>query len=187
MVSLTSLWLPILLSAVAVFIVSAIIHMFLPYHRGDFRKLPAEDAIMSALLPHNIAPGDYMFPHATSPSAMKDPAWAEKRKRGPVGILTVLPTAQMGMGKNLTLWFVYSVIVSLFSAYLASHALPAGADAAEIFRYVATLGFMGYGMALIHDSVWFGREWSSTVKSLFDAFVYGAVTAAVFIWMWPKP
>ncbi|MFQ5717948.1 MAG: hypothetical protein ACE5IK_00225 [Acidobacteriota bacterium] len=43
MIALTSLVLPILLSAVLVFVVSSIIHMVLPYHRGDFSQLPAED------------------------------------------------------------------------------------------------------------------------------------------------
>lgn len=186
MVSLTSLWLPILLSAVAVFIVSSIIHMFLPYHRTDYAKLPAEDQIMNALHPHNLAPGDYIFPHAGTPAAMKDPALAEKRKRGPVGILTVLPSGAPGMGKNLAQWFVFSLLVSLFAAYITSHALPAGAEGSELFRYVATLGFMGYGMATIHESIWFGRRWSTTIKNVFDAFVYGAAMALVFIWMWPR-
>ena len=152
-VSLTSLWLPILLSAVAVFIVSAIIHMVLRYHNSDFSKLPGEDAIMNAMHPHNIPPGDYMFPHGGSMAAMKDPAFIERWKRGPVGILTILPNQQMGMGKNLTLWFIYSLVVSLFAAYLSSRALAPGAPAAQIFRFVGTPGCLGYGMALIPDSV----------------------------------
>ncbi len=38
MVSLMSLWIPILVSAVIVFVLSSIIHMVLPYHRTDLRK-----------------------------------------------------------------------------------------------------------------------------------------------------
>ena len=49
MVPLTSLWLPILLSAVVVFAASSIIHMVLPYHRNDFKKLPDEEGFLAAL------------------------------------------------------------------------------------------------------------------------------------------
>lgn len=185
MVPLTSLWLPILLSAVAVFIASSIIHMALPYHRSDLAKLPGEDQVMNFLGQQNIPPGDYMFPSASSMSQMKDPAFVEKRKRGPVGLMTIYPGGSVGMGSQLAQWFVYSLVISLFAAYLTSHALPRGAMAIEIFRYVSTLGFMGYGLGLVHDSVWYGRKWSSTIKNLIDGFIYGAVTALVFIWLWP--
>ena len=47
MVSIISLWLPILLSAVAVFIASSVIHMVLKYHNSDFKKIPAEDEVMA--------------------------------------------------------------------------------------------------------------------------------------------
>ncbi|HET7109995.1 MAG TPA: hypothetical protein VFI41_03915, partial [Gemmatimonadales bacterium] len=63
MTPLGSLWLPILLSAVAVFIVSAVIHMALQFwHRNDFRTVPNEDAVMAALRPFDIPPGDYIVP-----------------------------------------------------------------------------------------------------------------------------
>ena len=37
MVSLADLWLPILLSAVLVFVASSLIHMVLGWHRHDFK------------------------------------------------------------------------------------------------------------------------------------------------------
>ena len=49
MVSLAALWLPIILAAVIVFIASSILHMVLPYHRGDYKKLPDEDKVSAAL------------------------------------------------------------------------------------------------------------------------------------------
>ena len=64
MVSIVSLWLPILLSAVIVFIASSIIHMLLKYHRSDFGRVPSEDEVMDALRPFNIPPGDYVIPCA---------------------------------------------------------------------------------------------------------------------------
>lgn len=186
MVSLTSLWLPILLSAVAVFIVSSIIHMFLPYHRSDFSKLAAEDDVMAALGRNNIPVGEYMFPYAGSMSAMKDPAWIEKRKRGPAGILSVMPSGMPGMGKFLGQWFVYSVVISVIVAHLATGAFGAGAESAELFHLTAISAFLAYGFALIQSSIWFNRAWSVTLKALFDAALYGATTGAVFVWLWPK-
>jgi hypothetical protein len=50
MISVAALWMPILLSAVFVFVASSILHMVLPYHRSDFAKLPAEDEVRDALL-----------------------------------------------------------------------------------------------------------------------------------------
>ena len=73
MVPLTDLWLPILLSAVFVFIVSSIVHMVLPHHRTDYAKVPREDDVMAALRPFNIAAGDYLMPRPDSPSAMSSP------------------------------------------------------------------------------------------------------------------
>jgi len=62
MVSIVSLWLPILLSAVAVFLVSSVIHMVFQYHKNDFVKLPSEDEVMDDLRKANIPPGEYHFP-----------------------------------------------------------------------------------------------------------------------------
>ena len=71
MVPLTALWLPIVLSAVIVFVASSIMHMVLPYHRGDLRKVPKEDEVMEALRKFNIPPGDYGLPHPGSMAGMK--------------------------------------------------------------------------------------------------------------------
>ena len=40
MVPVTSLLVPILLAAVIVFIVSSVIHMVLPFHKNDLKRLP---------------------------------------------------------------------------------------------------------------------------------------------------
>ena len=38
MMPLSALWLPIVLSAVIVFVASSIMHTLLPYHRGDYQQ-----------------------------------------------------------------------------------------------------------------------------------------------------
>ena len=189
MVSLTSLWLPILLSAVAVFILSSLVHMALKYHNSDFARLPNEDEILTALGKYEIPAGEYMFPHMSGGSGgnpMKDPVLLEKWNRGPNGIVSVMPKGMRRLSGFLVQWFLFSLVVSLFAAYLASRALAPDARTAEVFRFTATIGFLGYGLALVHDSIWYARKWSTTFKNLLDAVMYGAVTAAVFVWLWPR-
>lgn len=188
MVSLMSLWLPILLSAVVVFLVSAVIHMVLTYHRSDVERLPGEDEVMAALRAVAAPPGDYVVPYAGSPAAMKDPAYMEKVKQGPVAFFTVYPPApsgQLAMGAQLTQWFVYCLIVGLFAAYIASRALAPGAPGGEVLRFAATTAFAGYALALLQSSIWWKRKWSMTIKCVFDGLIYALLTGAIFAWMWP--
>lgn len=185
MVPLASLLVPILLAAVAVFIVSSVIHMALGYHRNDLRPLGDEDAVMGALRPFNLAPGDYAAPMAGSMAAMKDPAFLEKRRTGPVFYMTVIPSGEAGMGKALALWFVYSLIVSLFAGYVASRTVGGGTDYLTVFRLVGTTAFAGYSLALLQNSIWWGRNWAMTFRSMFDGLLYALVSAGVFGWLWP--
>ncbi len=186
MVPVTALWIPILLSAVLVFIASSIMHMVLPYHRTDWKKLPAEDEVMEALRRFNIPPDDYMMPCAGSPSAMKNPAFVEKMKRGPIGIFTIFPSGQISMASNLVQWFVYSIIVSVFAAYLAGAALPMGAEYLEVFRFAGTTAFAAYALALWQFSIWYKRSWVTTMKSTFDGLIYALLTAGTLGWLWPR-
>lgn len=65
MVPLTALWLPILISAIIVFVASSIVHMLLPYHRGDYQQLPDEDKLLVALRAAGLKRGLYIFPFGT--------------------------------------------------------------------------------------------------------------------------
>src|SRR5437870_11707145 len=84
--ALTVLWIPILLSAVIVFVASSIIHMVLPYHRSDYKKLPDEDKVTAALRSAGVTRGMYVFPYCTH-KEMKSPEILEKQKQGPVGAM----------------------------------------------------------------------------------------------------
>jgi len=185
MISVFSLWLPILLSAVFVFVVSSIIHMFLGYHKNDFIKIPAEDEVMDALRKFNIPPGNYSIPRCGSMKEMNSPEFKEKMSKGPVAMMTVLESGPPKMGGSLTLWFVYSVIVGIFAAYIASRALEPGAHYLEVFRFSGCTAFAGYSLALLQDSIWYKRYWGATLRSMFDGLVYALVTAGVFGWLWP--
>jgi hypothetical protein len=185
MVSIPALWLPIVLSAVLVFIASSIIHMFLGYHWNDFRKLPNEEKVLDALRKEGVSPGDYHFPRPPSQKEMQSPEMMEKYKQGPIGIMTVLPSGAPAMGKQLVQWFVFCLAVSVAAAYLAGRALGPGAPYLAVFRFAGTAAFLAYAGAQFVQSIWMGRAWSSTVKNAFDGLVYGLVTAGTFGWLWP--
>lgn len=185
MVPMTSLLIPILVAAVLVFVVSTVIHTMLKYHQNDFGQVPSEDAVMDALRPFNIPPGDYVIPCPGSSEAMKSPEYQEKVTAGPVAFMTVMPNGQMSMKSSLVQWFIYSIVVGLFAAYIAGRALGPGAEYLSVFRFAGATAFIGYALALLQNSIWTKRAWSSTLKSVFDGLVYALVTAGVFGWLWP--
>jgi hypothetical protein len=184
MTPLTALWLPILVSAVVVFLVSSIIHMVLPWHKNDYPKIPRETEVMDALRPLDIPPGDYMVPRAYG-KELRSPEFAERMKKGPVLILTVLDKHAYNMGTSLGLWFLYSVVIGAFAAWVAGRALPPGAEYRDVFCFVAITAFLGYAGALWQMSIWYKRAWSLTLKGTFDGLIYGLLTAGVFGWLWP--
>lgn len=185
MVGIFELWLPILLSAVSVFIVSSLIHMLLPWHKGEYKNFPDENKVLEALRQFNIPPGDYMVPQAKSMEDMRSSEYIEKRNKGPVMIATILPTGMYGMSKQLFSWFIYSVVIGIFAAYVASRALPAEASPLQIFRFTGVTAFLAYTGALFQMSIWYKRSWIITIKSAIDGLIYAYVTAGIFVWLWP--
>ncbi len=186
MVSIPSLWLPILLSAIAVFVVSSVIHMFLGYHAADYKRVPAEDELMAAVRKLDIPAGDYMVPCPTSHAAFKDPVFLEKFKAGPRAMLTVLPGGPITMAPQLVQWFVYSVVISITAAYISGRALGPGAHYLQVFRFAGATAFYGYSLALFQASIWYKKSWGTTLRSAFDGLIYGLVTAGFFGWLWPR-
>jgi hypothetical protein len=185
MTTLMLLWMPILLSAVIVFVASSIMHMVLPYHRSDYKKLPDEDSVRAALRAGKITRGLYIFPFC-SHKDMKSPAVVEKYKEGPVGFLTIVPNGPPVMAKFLVQWFVYCVVIGYFVAYVALHAAGVGAKYPVVFRPAAVAGFMAYGLGHLSNGIWKGQTWSATIKEVVDGLVYGLLTAGTFGWLWPR-
>jgi hypothetical protein len=182
---LALLWLPIVLSAVIVFIASSIMHMVLPYHRSDYRKLPDEEKVLGALRGTGLTRGLYVFPFCTHKD-MKSPEMVEKYKQGPVGTITVFPSGPPAMPKFLGLWFGYCLVIGFFVAYLAWHTLAVGTNYLVVFRVVGTAAFLAYGLGQLSNGIWKGQLWSTTIKEVLDGLVYGLLTAGTFGWLWPK-
>lgn len=187
MIPIVSLWLPIVLSAVAVFLASSVIHMALGYHKHDFQSVPDEGAARAAIGGLGLAPGTYCLPRATSMADMKDPVFAQKMAEGPNVLMTVLARGGGNMGKMLGQWFFFSVVVAIFAAYIASRTLAAGAPYLSVFRVVASVVFASYAFAVWPPVIWYSKSSSTAWRETFDALVYGLLSAGVFGWLWPAP
>ena len=186
MTPLVALWLPIVVAAVLIFIVSSIIHMALPWHKNDYPAVPDEDRAMTAMRPLALAPGDYMLPRAGSMDVFKTPEFQAKLAQGPVVMMTVLPNGGSDMRGSLIKWFIFTLVVSLLAGYAASIALAPGATYGAVFRVVAVAAFMGYSLAHWPLLIWYRRALGTTVRTTIDGLIYALVTAGAFGWLWPR-
>ena len=179
--SIVDLWLPILVSAVVTFIVSAIIWMGLKWHNRDFQKTADEEAVRAAL--KGAKPGLYVLPHCLDPGEFKDPEVQQKYKDGPLGYITIMPSGLPKMGARLISMFAFFLLVGVLCAYFVTRTVGADADYLAVFRVAGTVAFIANGIAHIPDSIWFGKPWSVTLKNLLDALIYGLLTGGVFGWL----
>lgn len=186
MTDLAALWLPIVVSAVFVFVLSSIVHMAPLWHRNDYPPVPNQDAARAAIRALGIPPGDYMMPRTFDAAEMKSQEFQAKMVEGPQLIMTVMPNQPWQMGRTLGLWFVFALVVSLFAAYVAGRAVPPGGDYLDVFRFAGTTAFVGYAMAHWTTCIWYGRSLSLTLKFTLDGAIYGLATAGVFGWLWPQ-
>jgi hypothetical protein len=177
---LAQLWLPILLSAVALFFASFLSWMIVQLHKHDWVKLPQEDSFLGAVRPLNLAPGSYMFPGCNSQAEMQNPEYKQKVEQGPIGIMTVF--GKVNMGRNLGLTFLYFLAVSFCIAYLGTIGIDSGAEFMDVFRFMATAGLLTFLPAIIQHSIWFHcRVAGHVVESIAYALIVGAIFGA----MWP--
>ncbi len=186
MVPLTQLWLPILLSAVAVFIASSLIHMVLKWHNSDYQKLPNEDEVRAAIRKGNPAPGQYVIPHCTDMKDMANPEFTRKYAEGPVGVMALMPNRTPSMGPMLGVWFVFNVVVAFFVAYLCSRTLQPAPEYLTVFRVAGTATFMAYALGDVPSAIWMGKPWPVVLKNSADSLIYALVSGGVFGSMWPR-
>jgi hypothetical protein len=180
---LLPLWLPILLSAVAVWIVAAIVWMALPHHKNDFIGLPDEDAFIDFIRKSGIKPGNYIYPDFRDREAMQSERISKILKEGPVGHLSVWPTP-LTMGSKMVATFIVYGVVSTLIAYLTRVALPGAAPSAKVFQVAATAGVLAYCFSSIPNALWFGAYKRTIVASIIDGIVFGVITGAIFACFW---
>ena len=184
MVSVTALWLPILLAAIIVFVASAVVHMALPWHSKDFRKLANEDQALDAMRNLNLSPGEYTAPMAASTAEMNTDEYKAKIERGPQVILTVLQPGS-GMGKQLAAWFVFLLVVSGFTGFAAGTVIGPGASYMFVFHTTMLIAFACFAFALWPQWIWYARSLGNTIRSTIDGAVYALLVAGCFGWLWP--
>jgi hypothetical protein len=185
MVSIGSLWAAILLSAVIVFVLSALIWMVMPWHKSDFKGLADEEAVRGAL-GGGLAPGLYNIPHAATRAEIGSAEMKKKYEDGPIAMVTVLKRGVPSMGGNMLKSFVFYLFVGVLCAYLSSRTLDFGTSYLQVYRVTGCIAWTAYGLAAVQDGIWFGRPWSQVWKILLDALIYGLFTGGVFGWLWPR-
>ena len=185
-VPLASLWLPIVVSALLLQIVSFASYMLLKLHKNDWKGVPDERSLRDVLRRQNIAPGQYMIPFCPSPDGMKKPEEMQKYVEGPVAVFIVAPPGVPPFGRNLGLMLLYFLVVSVFVACVLAHTLLPGTPVRELFGIAWTVAFLAYGAANIPDAIWYGRPAGVTIRGLIDALIWAVVTAATFGAFWSK-
>jgi hypothetical protein len=141
--SIADLWLPILVSAVIVWIASALIWTVLPWHKSDYAKTGDEEGVRAAL--KGLAPRFYNVPHVTDMQDLKKAEVGQKFTDGPVAFITVLPNGMPNMARNMVLQIVYFVFVGILCAYFVSRTTGPDADYLEVFRIVVRTALVEYG------------------------------------------
>jgi hypothetical protein len=181
---IVALWLPILVSAVAVFVVSSIFHMAIPLHKGDTLGLSNEEEVGAAMRAGGVAPGEYVVPFCSDMKEMGTDEFKAKLDRGPVLFMTVLPNGPLKFGQSLVQWFFYSLLLAVLVAYVG-HITLEGADKVTVFRVLGTVAVLPYGISHLHEFIWRGRSMKIAGKFVLEGVVFGLVTGAVFAWFWP--
>jgi hypothetical protein len=182
-----SLWLPVLLSAAAVWIVATLFGMPFLHHKNDFIGLEPqqESALLEYLRTSGIKPGNYLFPDFRTREAMESEKVKRALSEGPVGHLC-LWRPPLSMGGKLAATFLVYLVVSTLIAYLASVALPKAAGFARVFQVVGTAGVLAYCFAFLPSAIWFGAYRRTMVAGIVDGIIFGLITGAIFAWRWPQ-
>jgi hypothetical protein len=187
MTPLHDLWMPIAVSALALFFLGFLFWMVLPHHRSDWTRLPDEDGVMADLTARGVqGPGQFSFPHCGSPDVMKDPEFIKKMEAGPSGMLVLMKPGPLAIGKSMVHCVIHNAVVAAVVAYAAGLCLAPGAAFGEVFRLVGTIGILAWCSAAPSASIWFHHKWSATWKTILDGAVFGLAMGAIFAWLWPS-
>ena len=182
---LTVLWLPILVSAVGVFIASSLVHMVFKWHNSEYRPVANEDAVADALRAGNPTPGMYHIPHCTDMKDLQKEEMQAKFRNGPVALITIVRSGEPEMGSQLRNWFILNLVVSAVAAAITLQSFGLDVDHGRAGHLAGLIAFLTYGGACVQQSVWMGKPWSATFKDLLDALIYGTVVALSFMFLWP--
>ena len=139
MTPITSLLIPIVVCAVAVFIVSMIIHMVMPWHKSDYGNVPNDDAAIAAIQSLKLAPDDYAVPNPRLPGGGKNPNFIANFERGPSFHMTVMNPGKMNMGKYLGTWFLFTLLISAIAGWVTGSIVAPGGNTHAVFHFSAII------------------------------------------------
>jgi hypothetical protein len=183
--ALVSVWLPILLSAGVVFVISSLVHMVFKWHASDYSSFANEEAVRDAIRAGKPAHGRYVLPYCGDMKDMASEAMKKKYAEGPVGHITILPNGAPNMGKHLGQWFLWCLIIATVAAFVTVKLVALDPFLARrAAKVIGALTFIAHGFGTVTESIWRGRPWSSSAKYLLDAALYAIGSAAVFYWLW---
>lgn len=185
-VTLTELWIPILLGGLLAWVASGIIHMVIKYHNKDYRPLPNEDEVSDALRNGQLAKGMYTMPYCADMNEMGSDKMQSKFNNGPVAMIAVFDNGMPAMGKLLGQQIAFFIAGSCLVAYCTALTVDTGTSYMEVFRVVSAISFLAFGWANIPFSIWYGHPWSTTGRYLLDAIIYALVFAGTYAWLWPS-
>ena len=185
MSALPQLWLPILLTAIFIFIASSVIHMVLKWHNPDYRRLSNEDEVRAAIRAGSPLPGLYALPHCTEMKDMQKPETMQKFVEGPVGFLTLRSTGAPAMGGTLLQWFAFTLVIAAAAGALALQSFGIDGNPRQAAHLVGIVSLLVYAGGNVPEGIWMGRPWISVLKHVIDGVIYGVISAVTFLWLWP--
>lgn len=180
------LWQPILLATLLCFMMSAIVWMFGPHHKKEFKGPPNTDGIMDLLRQGNVEAGAYMFPFGDRANKAEFEASMKKFAEGPAGLMYIFPKGKMNMGKMMGQQIVFFLLVNVMLAFIGHRIGLDQRSYLHVFKTVGAIAFMTYAVGSAPESIWFGRPWKSYLLTGFDGVLYALVTAGTFGWLWPR-
>jgi len=184
MVPLHTLWLPVLLASVLVFVASSLIHMVVKWHNTDYLQLPNEEEVRAAIRKGSPGPGQYILPHCHMED-MGKPEVQQKYEEGPLGLLTLQANGRPRLARSLVGWFLFNLLLSAAVAIILGHTSGPGASHRHVFKVAAAITFLVHAGGSCPAAIWMGKPWRIVAKEAVDGLVYGLVVGAAFGWLWP--
>ena len=185
MSAIFQLWLPIIATAVLIFIASSLIHMVFKWHNADYKKLANEDDVRAAVRAGSPPPGQYVIPHCMDMKEMQADAMQKKYVEGPIAFLTVRENGPPAMGSSLSLWFVYCIIIAAIAGAIVLQVYGLSANAQRAGCLVGLVSFLTFVGGSVQMGIWMGKPWGSVAKDALDGFIYAGIAGLTFMWLWP--
>ena len=180
-----SLWLQVLLAAVATFVASALFWTLAPWHRTEFKQLPNEDAVRKALHDQGVTEGQFRIPYSENREDWKSPEFLRRFENGPVGVFQFETPGPMSMGPRLLKTFALYFFVAFFTAYCLRQAFPTGAAYMKVFQLAGGISLASHAFGHFQDHIWFSKSCRRVTLQFIDSVVYALLTAGIFASMWP--